>query len=36
MTFKAKLSLTTINNSFQLFPIFVTKNSILDVAQGLN
>ena len=33
---KAKLSLTTVNNSFQLFPIFVKKSSILDVAQGLD
>ena len=31
---EAKLSLTTVNNSFQLFPIFVKKSSILDVAQG--
>ena len=33
---EARLSLTTVNDSFQLFPIFVKKSSILDVAQGID
>ena len=33
---EAKLSLTTVNNSFQLFPIFVKKSFILDVAQDID
>ena len=31
VTFKMKLSITTVNNSSQLLPFFVTKSSILDV-----
>ena len=30
-TFKTGLSVTTVNNRFQLVPIFVTKSSMLDV-----
>ena len=32
MTFKTKLSVTTVNSSFQVIPIFVIKSSILDIA----
>ena len=32
VTFKTKLYVTTITNSFQPLPIFVTMNSILDVS----
>ena len=31
-TFNTELSVTTVNNSFQLFPFFVPKSSIVDVA----
>ena len=31
VTFKTKLSVTAVNNSFQLLPIFVTKSFILDL-----
>ena len=31
-TFKTEISVTKVNNRFQLLPIFVTKSSILDVA----